>query len=182
MSESGVFATGDPSNWKQILRERLPLYGHRNWVVVADSAYPAQACVGIETIGADAHHTAVVETVLATLRESKHVKPVVYTDQELMFVDEQDGPGIGSYRDCLANLLDGLTVKVLPHEKIIAKLDRAGQTFRLLIIKTNMTIPYTSVFFELGCAYWNSDAEKLLRSAMKRGISRKREERVRKLK
>jgi hypothetical protein len=46
-------------------------------------------------------------------------------------------------------------------------LDRAAGLFRVLIVKTNMTIPYTSVFLELDCAYWNADAEKRLRSAIK---------------
>ena len=38
------------SGWEQLLEERLPLFGHRNWIVVADAAYPAQCRPGIETI------------------------------------------------------------------------------------------------------------------------------------
>ncbi|MDE3198919.1 MAG: hypothetical protein KGN84_21400 [Acidobacteriota bacterium] len=34
-----VFAQ-TPQSWRATLEERLPLYGHRNWIVVADSAYP----------------------------------------------------------------------------------------------------------------------------------------------
>jgi hypothetical protein len=37
-------------DWKDILTERLSLYGHRNWIVVVDAAYPAQTSQGIETI------------------------------------------------------------------------------------------------------------------------------------
>jgi len=33
-------------------------------------------------------------------------------------------------------------------------------------LKTNMTIPYTSVFFELDCGYWHPGAEERLREAM----------------
>jgi hypothetical protein len=29
-----------------------------------------------------------------------------------------------------------------------------------------MTIPYTSVFFELDCGYWDADAEQRLRQAI----------------
>ena len=36
--------------WRATLDERLPLLGHRNWIVVADAAYPWQASAGIETI------------------------------------------------------------------------------------------------------------------------------------
>ena len=54
----------------------------------------------------------------------------------------------------------------LPHEQIIHKLDQAAEMFRVLILKTDGTIPYTSVFFELDCGYWNADAEQRLRQAM----------------
>ena len=46
--------------WAQRLAECLPLYGHRNWIVVADAAYPAQAGPGIETIVADSNQIATV--------------------------------------------------------------------------------------------------------------------------
>jgi hypothetical protein len=35
------------ADWKQQLKDLLPLFGHRNWIVVADSAYPAQSRSGI---------------------------------------------------------------------------------------------------------------------------------------
>jgi hypothetical protein len=38
--------------------------------------------------------------------------------------------------------------------------------FRILIIKTELTIPYTSVFLELDCGYWDGEAEKQLREAI----------------
>jgi hypothetical protein len=41
-----------------------------------------------------------------------------------------------------------------------------------MIIKTNMTIPYTSVFLELDCSYSNRDAECRLRAAMDRHLVR----------
>ena len=43
------------SNWEEVLKDRLQLYGHRNWLVIADSAYPAQSRPGIETIVAVRH-------------------------------------------------------------------------------------------------------------------------------
>ena len=43
----------------------------------------------------------------------------------------------------------------------------AGKTFKVLLIKTTLTKPYTSVFFQLECGYWNAEAEKSLRDAMK---------------
>ena len=152
--------------WKQKLRESVSLYGHRNWIVVADSAYPAQSRGGIETVVSGADHVAVVEAVLAAVAASKHVRPIVYTDRELSFVREEDAPGISSYRQKQGELLKGREVNVLEHEKIISRLDEAGQTFRVLIIKTDMTLPYTSVFLQLDCGYWTAEAEKRLREAM----------------
>jgi hypothetical protein len=35
-----------------------------------------------------------------------------------------------------------------------------------LIIKTPLTKPYTSVFFQLECGYWNAEAEERLREAI----------------
>lgn len=153
-------------NWKQILEQRIPLYGHRNWIVIADSAYPAQSREGIETIVSGEDHIAVLKQVLTSLSASKHVRPIVYTDKELNFVDEKDAPGISGYREQLAAILQKRQVNVLTHEQIISKLDEISQTFRVLIIKTNLTLPYTSVFLQLDAGYWSADAERRLRAKM----------------
>jgi len=154
-------------NWKAKLQTELPLLGHRNWIVVADAAYPLQTAPGIETICADADQVTVVKEVLAALAKTKHVKPTIYTDTEMKFVAKKNAPGIGAYRDALAKILANQPVQVLPHEQIIGKLDEAGKTFKVLLIKTPLTLPYTSVFFQLECGYWNAAAEKELRDALK---------------
>ena len=147
----------------------MPVYGHRNWIVIADSAYPEQSREGIQTIVANADQLEVLKTVLATLAHSKHVTPVIYTDQELGYLEDAEAPGIEAYRKNLGDLLQGKTVDVLEHEKIIQKLDEVSQTFKVLIIKTNMTLPYTSVFLQLDCAYWTPDSESnILRAKMAR--------------
>ena len=155
------------TNWEQILKDRLKLFGHRNWVVIADSAYPAQSKQGIETIAADDEQATVVERALAILRQCKHVRPAIYTDEELRFIPEEEAPGVTMYRDQLAGLLSGYEASSLPHEEIIAMLDRVGETFRVLLIKTTMRIAYTSVFVELQCGYWNAQAENRLRAVIR---------------
>ncbi len=152
--------------WKQLLKERIPQYGHRNWIVIADSAYPAQSRDGIETIVSGADQTAVLRYVLDLLASSRHVRPDVYLDQELGFIHDDEAPGVESYRRELSSLLGSRETVSLPHEDIIAKLDQAGKTFRILIIKTNMIVPYTTVFLQLDCAYWSADSERKLRAAM----------------
>jgi L-fucose mutarotase/ribose pyranase (RbsD/FucU family) len=157
------------SNWEEILKDRLQLYGHRNWLVIADSAYPAQSRQGIETIVADEEQTAVLDRVFAILRTCRHIKPRIYSDEELGFVHEQDAPGINSYREKLGSLLEGHEMCILRHEEIISRLDQVGERFRVLLIKSNMRIPYTSLFLELECRYWNTHAEERLRAAMRSG-------------
>lgn len=154
-------------NWEQILGDRLQLFGHRNWLVIADSAYPAQTRQGVETVVADEEQTTVLSRAVAMLGGCQHIKPTIYTDKELRFVSERDAPGITAYREQLDRLLKGCEMHALLHEEIISKLDQVGEIFRVLLIKTNMRIPHTSVFFELGCGYWNAEQENRLRAAMR---------------
>jgi len=159
-------------DWEHTIEERMPLFGHRNWIVVADAAYPAQSRQGIETILSGESQQATMETVLARLHACRHVRPIIYVDRELEFVDEKDAPGVGSYRQWLQTKLEGLPVNFAPHEEIIAKLDRAAQMFSILIIKSTVAIPYTSVFIELDCGYWDPDSEARLRADFQRGESK----------
>lgn len=160
------------SAWELRLRELLPLYGHRNWIVVADAAYPAQSRSGIESIVAGGDQLEAVSKVFNAITESSHVRANIYLDQELASVAEHDAAGVLDYRGQLERLL-GREVRQLPHEQIIAKLDQAAQVFRVLIIKTAMTIPYTTVFFELDCGYWSAEAEQRMREAIKSPKRRK---------
>lgn len=154
------------SDWEETLEKRLPLLGHRNWLVVADAAYPAQSRRGIETIATGESQLTVIERVLARLDAYQHIRPIIHLDRELKYVDEKDAPGADSYRNWLHTHLDGWTAHSAPHDEIIAKLDKAAQMFSILIVKSTMTIPYTSVFFELDCGYWNAESEARLRSAI----------------
>jgi L-fucose mutarotase/ribose pyranase (RbsD/FucU family) len=165
--------TGAEANWKTILANRLPLFGHRNWIVIADSAYPAQSALGIETVVSNADHFEVLRSVLRRLDSSQHVRPIVYLDQELQFVPDSDASGISSYREQLMAVLGDRPIRRELHEQIIAKLAQASQNFRVLIIKTNLTLPYTSVFLQLDCAYWSEDAERRLRQSLDAGSGRK---------
>jgi hypothetical protein len=152
--------------WERRLEALLPLYGHRNWIVVADSAYPAQSRPGIETLVSGAGQLEVARKVLDAINASGHVRATVYLDKELDFAAETGAPGITPYRIQLNELLKDANKIPMLHEQIIARLDEVSQTFQVLIIKTEMAIPYTSVFFELGCAYWPAYAEERMRKAM----------------
>jgi L-fucose mutarotase/ribose pyranase (RbsD/FucU family) len=159
-------ATTPGSDWQSKLASEMPVMGHRNWIVIADSAYPAQSRAGIETIATGADQIDVVKAALKAVDSAKHVRANVYLDAEMAHVAEKDAPGIDAYRSQLALLLDDRSVKSIPHEQLIARLDEAAKTFRILILKTDLTLPYTSVFLELDCGYWGPQAEQRLRQAI----------------
>ena len=167
LAPTGALA-GSPQgvDWRMRLNQQLQLMGHRNWIAVVDSAYPLQTSAGIETVETNDDQLEVVKTVLGQIAKSEHVRSVVFTDAELKVVPESDAKGVTAYRDALATILGKSEAQSLPHEEIISKLDEAGKTFHILVLKTRMTIPYTSVFIRLECGYWSADAEKRLREAM----------------
>ena len=153
-------------DWNKRLAAAMPLLGHRNWILVVDSAYPLQTGSGIETIETNATQLEVVRTVLSEIENSAHVRPVVFMDAELPFISDADAPGVSAYRSEIGKLLRKSSVLSRPHETLISDIAEAGKTFHVLVLKTNMTIPYTSVFIRLDCKYWSADQEKNLRLRM----------------
>jgi hypothetical protein len=155
------------SGWQQKVNDELPLLGHRNWIVIVDSAYPLQSSPGVETIETDADHLAVVDYVLDALKKSEHVRPLVHTDKELELVPEKDAPGVARYRQELKARLSGLSVDALPHQALIDQLSETGKSFHVLVLKTRMAIPYTSIFLQLDCKYWSVESEARLRETIR---------------
>jgi hypothetical protein len=159
-------APAESSGWQAKVAESMPLLGHRNWILIVDSAYPLQSSLGVETIETNASQIEVVQVVLDAIHRSIHVRPDIFMDAELPFVPDSDAPGVSAYRAKIGDLLHSYKVESLPHEKIISTIDQASKTFHILVLKTNMTIPYTSVFIQLNCKYWSDDAEARLRAKM----------------
>jgi hypothetical protein len=149
----------------------LPLLGHRNWIVVADSAYPAQTSRGIKTIATSADHLEVLAKTLRAIAECRHVRARVYVDAEFRHVTEEDAPGVSVLRCELYGLLKNEMASDVGHEQIITRLDEDSRLYQILILKTTLTIPYTSVFMQLDCGYWSDAAEKRLRESLADGES-----------
>ena len=165
---SAVFAAPPPdrASWRAKVAESMPLMGHRNWILVVDSAYPLQASPGVETIETGENQLDVARFVLGEVNRSIHVRPDIYMDAELPFVPDDDAPGASAYRREIGDLLRDYGVQSLPHEKIIGQIDETSKVFHVLVLKTTMTVPYTSVFIRLNCKYWSDEAEKRLRGKM----------------
>jgi D-ribose pyranose/furanose isomerase RbsD len=153
--------------WTDTLAADIPALGHRNWIVVADSAFPLQISPGIETIVTNEDHFAVLAKVLKAVDAAKHLRPKIWLDKELGFVTEDLAPGADEARRRLDEALKGRGAKPVLHEELIARLDQVGKTFKIVMVKTTMAVPYTTVFLELDCGYWAPEAEAKMREKMK---------------
>jgi hypothetical protein len=153
------------TGWKERFLELLPLYGHRNWILIADSAFPAQVGA-VEILATGQDHLSVVQEVLAKLRDAPHVRAVVRLDSELDHLPEPAVPGLKAVRGTLHRLVEGFEHSSLPHADLLERLARVSLTYRVLVVKTTGTVPYSSVFVELDCGYWSAEQEALLRRSM----------------
>lgn len=156
----------DPKNWKEILEEDLHLLGHRNWILVVDKAFPEQSSPGMKYLYVEQDLLPTLEYVLEKVEASSHVKPIIYQDKELSYITEDQIKGIDDFRSEAKKTLAGKEVNSLLHDEVFSMLDESSSLFRVLVIKTNCTIPYTSVFLQLDCSYWGPENEKTLRELM----------------
>lgn len=156
-----------PPAWTDVLAGYLPALGHRNWIVVADAAFPLQISPGIETIVTGEGHFAVLDKVLKAVDGAKHIRPKIWLDKELAYVTEDLAPGADEAKRRLETTLDGRGAQPVLHEDLIAKLDQAGKAFKIVMVKTTLAVPYTTVFLELDCGYWPAEKEAKMRERMK---------------
>lgn len=145
--------------WSSVFQRRLSSFGHRNWIVVADSAFPEYSQPGIETITVDAELPSVLSYVVKQISASKHVRPYAFVDKELQFVDESDYPGVSSLRKETLASFGRTGPRTILHSDALSMLADASKTYRVLIIKTKTTIPYTTVFIQLDCRYITDQIE-----------------------
>lgn len=146
--------------------KKVTLLGHRNWILIVDKAFPLQAIDGLSMVYAEDELLDVLEYTLGRIEKNNHIKPVLYTDKELDFLNQDLVPGIDSYKSSLKKVIGKSNVQVLLHDSVFVKIDEASKLFKTLVIKTNQVIPYSSVFIELDCDYWSMEKETQLRKLM----------------
>jgi D-ribose pyranose/furanose isomerase RbsD len=152
--------------WKTTLQNRLSEFGHRNWILIVDKAFPAQNSEGIIIIDTKDDLLSVLGFTMQQIDSSTHVKPFVYTDAELRYITNEQVNGIDQYKNALSEIVHKYNPQVLLHDSVFAKIDNASKLFKILILKTTEVIPYSSVFIELDCKYWSAKKEKTLREVM----------------
>ncbi|GAC1694599.1 MAG: hypothetical protein NVS9B5_37530 [Terriglobales bacterium] len=75
-------------------------------------------------------------------------------------------PGVTHLREEINRTFGMSSLSSIPHAEALSRIDNAGKTFRVLFIKTNTTIPYTSVFMRLDCGYMTDEIESKIRRAV----------------
>ena len=152
--------------WRGILRSEVHRSGERNWIVIADSAFAVMAHQGIQTILTHEEAPKVLDAVLQEISESEHVTPKVFLTTELMKIDNDSAPGIERYRKEIKDALRGREETQLQERLIRLLLTETQQNFRVLVLKTETALPYSSVFIELDSGYWDSELEAKLRNRL----------------
>lgn len=104
--------------------------------------------------------------MLSSIKNSIHVRPVIFMDAELPFIPDQKAPGVSNYRQQITPLLHDYEVISRLHQSLIDEVAKDGAQYHVLILKTNLAIPYTSIFIHLDCKYWSAEDERDLRKAM----------------
>lgn len=161
------------ADWQSKLEARLPELGHRNWILVVDKAYPAQSAAGVEVINTGAELPDVLQHAMGKIKASRHVAPVIYQDSELQYLTDSLVSGVEALQKNLSGHLSGVAHRSLSHDSLLAMTSADAAKYRILVLKTESLVPYSSVFIQLDCGYWNSEQEGLLRKSMgsKRGAA-----------
>ncbi|NWK56356.1 hypothetical protein HW115_12100 [Verrucomicrobiaceae bacterium N1E253] len=157
-----------PNPWIPTLRQELGYLGARNWVVIAEAAFPVQSRRGLRVIQLDADIPEVLEGVEDVIEEKHHVKPRVFVTAELENVPYDYAPGVNAYRKNLEAALHGRETVQLDNDMLMRLLGDTSKSYRVLVIKTRTAVPYSSVFVELGSGYWDAESEAAMRTSMEK--------------
>ena len=160
----------EPDNsWQREVDFAVGRLGHRNMIIVADSAYPIQTGDGVHVIATAADHTLVLKHVFAAIERSRAVRPLIAVDKEFAFLPEEHAPGAASLRRSILDMVrekSAAPIREELHEVLLKEVNELATEYQVVVFKTTGTIPYSSVFLTLDCGYWSSEAEKALRARM----------------
>jgi len=154
-------------DWKTQLDNQLQLMGHRNWILVVDKAFPQQNAAGIVTINTGEALLPVLQHTIKQINQSSHVKPIIFTDAELNFITEKQVPEIEKFKTDLFGIIPKEQTQTMLHDSVFVRIAKASELFRVVVLKTDQVIPYSSVFLQLDCKYWTGENEELLRESMR---------------
>ena len=157
--------------WKTDLKSEIQALGYRNWIVIADASFPFYNRSGIRTVVAPVETPEIVSEVISTIETTQHVKPQFYVARELNAIKNRQAPGITTFRQKLETSLKGQKVTEIDDATLNRLLQGTSSTYAILVIKSQTSLPYTSVFVELDSGYWDAEAEQELRKRLNKKAS-----------
>lgn len=155
-------------DWVKKVDTEVAKLGNFNWVVVADPAFPSLNREGTTVIALEKNTAEVLQQVFNSMESHGHVQPKIYLSTESKALSESETPGITDFRRARDETLRGREARYLANDALELLLLDAESKYRVLVIKTNSLIPYSSVFMELENGYWDAESESALRKRMKR--------------
>ena len=155
-------------DWKGAVDRQVGQLGYRNWIVIAESSFPAHNRPGIRQVTTRQPAPVVLDEVLRTLERTEHVRPKVFLPREMYAVENDFAPGIAQYREEIAQALHGHQTLQLEQDSILTLMNDAQRSFEVLVLRTTTALPYSSIFLELQPGYWDGESESRMRENMRR--------------
>ncbi len=154
--------------WLKTVDQEVQKLGSFNWIIVAEPSFPALSRSGVTTITTPVSTTEALDGVIQSIDSHSHVRPRIHLIREAQAVTEHDTPGINDYRTKLKQVLNERETLTLTNNALNLLITDARKNYRILVIKTTTSLPYTSVFLELESGYWDGVSETALRKRMRR--------------
>jgi len=156
-------------NWKAEFEALIPYLGHRNWTLVVDKAFPIMSPAGFITLNTHDTVPNVARYVLETVNRAEHLNPKIYSDKEFEYLTDSLKENVEKLRTEYKLISEKFPFNAIWHETIFPKIAEVAQQFKVVILKTETTIPYSSLFIEFDCGYWSRKSEAELREIIKKG-------------
>lgn len=156
-------------SWRDQFEANLERMGKHNWIVIAEAAYTSRYATGTRTVATGKSLPSVLDSVLSEISDSKHVSATAWISSELERIPDRDAPGITQFHKDIRRLLNTskVEIKVVPEKEIVKKVEADAGTCNVLFLKSSSPLPYSSVYLQLDCRYWDEAREKRLRDALR---------------
>lgn len=173
LMSSACLPLGQENTWQTAVDHQVGQLGYRNWIVIAESSFPAQNRPGMRQVIAPVDVPEALDYVLNTLERTESVRPQIYLARELRSVENDYAPGIDSLRKRIKTSLHGHEPTELDQQSLLTLMEDANRSFDVLVIRTQSALPYSSVFMELQPGYWDATSESQLRQRIERERTQK---------
>lgn len=149
--------------WERELETEIKALGYRNWLVIADASFPFLSRSGVRTVIAPVETPEIIDSIISSMDRTQHVEPRFYTSRELRFLNNRLAPGVEEFKFDLEKAIRGYETRELDHKVLLKVIENTKEEYVVLVVKSETTIPYSTVFIELDSGYWDGQSENVLR-------------------